>query len=349
MNAPRHTLPRAAACLLLAACGQSGVRAGAHPSGYRPTVHAARVTSTAARTAVWKPGAHVRGVVDLAGPGADGSFFVAAHGRLFILGRTGAVRSIAPDYAAPPGLEPYIALSSGQAVPGAGCRFAGGALYALRLARGDGVTEVAPSGRVRRFAILPSRGLEDGIAFDQTGRFGHRLLVTSSAHAVTTVYAIDCAGRVRTITRSAPRVEGGIAVAPASFGRFGGDLVAPDEVSGRILAIAASGRVSLVADSGLPHGQDIGVESEGFVPATFRSALVADRLTRRSRHPGDDVVLAIARASLRAAGVRSGDLLAVSEGGAATVAVRCAAVCTTRRVASGVPRAHIEGHVAFTG
>jgi hypothetical protein len=41
------------------------------------------------------------------------------------------------------------------------------------------------------------------------------------------VLAIDCAGGVRAITSHAPAMEGGIAVAPTSFGRYGGDLVAP--------------------------------------------------------------------------------------------------------------------------
>jgi hypothetical protein len=49
------------------------------------------------------------------------------------------------------------------------------------------------------------------------------------------------------------------------------------------------------------------------------------------------------------AGVRSGDLLAVTEGGAQTIAVRCAArACRVRHVAAGPRIAHVEGHVAFS-
>jgi hypothetical protein len=248
---------------------------------------------------------------------------------------------------APPGLEPYIVPSSGQPVPAAGCRFPSGAVFALRLRHGNGVTIVDSRQHVRRFAALGGSGLENGIAFDLTGRFGHRLLVTEVTGAATTLYAIDCRGRVAVLTRSGPRVEGGLAVAPAVFGHFGGELIAPDEIAGRIYAFSPSGRASLVAASGIAHGQDIGVESEGFVPAGFREALVSDRRTRANKHPGDDVILGLSRAALLGAGVRAGDLLAVSEGGAVTVAVRCATSCQVRPVASGPAIAHVEGHVVF--
>jgi hypothetical protein len=38
-------------------------------------------------------------------------------------------------------------------------------------------------------------------------------------------------------------MEGGIAVAPASLGRYGGDLVAPGETSGRVFAVGPDGSV----------------------------------------------------------------------------------------------------------
>lgn len=273
---------------------------------------------------------------------------VAAAGRLALLLPDGRRRSFAPRYSAPPGLEPYIALSSAQTVKAAACRFSADSVYALRLVHGDGVTVIAVRGAVRRFARLPSRGLESGIAFDGTGRFGHRMLVTSTAAGKSTVFAIDCHGHVAVLTRDAPRLEGGIAVAPATFGRFAGDLIAPDELSGELYAISPDGRSRLVAQSGLAHGQDIGVESEGFVPSRFNDALVADRRTRRNRHPGDDLVLRLPRAALAAAGVHPGDLLAGTEGGARTIAVTCTTSCRVRDVAAGPRLAHIEGHVVFS-
>jgi hypothetical protein len=327
-------LPTILACLCLVGCGRS---------------EPARVARAgASRVASWTARKHIRGVVDLSAPRHGGSIVVAAAGRLTLLLPDGSLRPFAHAYSAPPGLEPYIALSSGQTLEPARCTFAKNEVYALRLGHGNGVTVIDTRGNVGRFAGLSSRGLENGIAFDGTGHFGHRLLVTSTAAGKTTVYAIDCDRHVDVLTRNAPRLEGGIAVAPASFGRFAGDLIAPDELSGKLYAIGPDGRSTLVAQSGLPHGQDIGVESEGFVPARFKDALVADRLTRRNRHPGDDLVLGISRPALAAAGVRPGDLLAVTEGGARTIAVTCTKSCRVRAVADGPSEAHIEGHVVFS-
>jgi hypothetical protein len=308
-----------------------------------------RVNGAGARApATWKAREHVHGVVDLSAPSRRGTIVVAAAGRLALLLPNGTVRAFARPYVAPRGLEPYIALSSRQAVRSARCQFPSKSVYALRLTRGTGVTAISAQGHVRRFVRLPRRGLENGIAFDDTGRFGHRLLVGTAASGKTTVFAIDCRGHVDVLTSSAPRVEGGIVVAPATFGRFGGDLIAPDELSGNLYAIEPDGRAILLAASGIPHGQDIGVESEGFVPERFGDALVADRLTRGNPHPGDDVILGIPHAALSAVGVRAGDLLAVSEGGAVTIAVTCQRSCRVRRVATGPDRAHIEGHVTFS-
>jgi hypothetical protein len=293
-------------------------------------------------------------VVDLAGPRSDGTIVVATAGRLALLRLGGRLRPFArgpAGYSGPVGLEPYIALATGRRDGPANCRFGRDVVYALKLGGSRGVTAISAAGEARRFVTLPTAGLENGIAFDQTGRFANRLLVTSVASAKTTVYAIDCRGRVTTVTRNAPRVEGGIAVAPASFGRFGGDLIAPDEISGKVYAIAPDGHSALVADSGVPHGQDIGVESGGFVPAGFGAgwtALVSDRLTPGNRHPGNDLVLRLASTALIRARVHPGDLLLTGEGGGATIDVACAASCRVREIATGPAVAHIEGHIVFT-
>src|SRR5205823_7634499 len=103
-----------------------------------------------------------------------------------------------------------------------------------------------------------------------TGRFGYRVLVTGTRANQTSVIAIDCQGGSTLLTDSAPLVEGGIAVAPATFGQFAGDLIAPDENSGQIWAIDPSGAAALVSVPNLPTGRDTGVESLGFVPPGFR-------------------------------------------------------------------------------
>jgi hypothetical protein len=264
---------------------------------------------------------------------------------LFLFRRSG-ISPFAPAYASPGGEEPYIAVPASHH---AGCSFGQDVVYAIRLHSGRGVTRVAADGRARRFAGVSAPGLIDGIAFDETGSFGYRLLLTINHGSTTTVDAISCNGRVATITTVAPRVEGGIAVAPRSFGRFAGDLIAPDETGGRIFAVSPSGRSTLVVNSGLPHGGDIGVESETFMPNDHRAQfLLADRLTPGNRHPGDDVLLTVSFGALATAGARPGDLLVASEGGAYTDAVRCGpAGCSARYVAMGPPETHGEGHIAY--
>jgi hypothetical protein len=319
-----------ASVLVLAACGSAAT---------------GRVTAPSAPAlAHWTAFAHVHRPLDVVGPRRDRALVVAASGRLMLLGTGGPLVPFAPAYVSPGGEEPYIALSGG------GC-FGTDVVYALRLRGGRGVVWVGSHGGVHRLAGISAPGLIDGIAFDRTGAFGHRLLVTINAGSRTTVDAIDCHGHVTTIARRAPRVEGGIAVAPVGFGRFAGDLIAPDEKGGRVFAVTPNGQSLLVAASGLPHGGDIGVESEAFVPpGGHADAFLADRLTPGNRHPGDDVVLRIGPRALASAGVRPGDLLVATEGGARTDAIRCAAGgCTVRHVADGPAVAHAEGHIAFRG
>jgi hypothetical protein len=294
----------------------------------------------------WTAYVHVNSPIDVVGPRRDGAMVVAANGRLWLLSTSGALRAFAPTYHSNPGLEAYIALArSGRP----GCSFGADDVYAISFGKPRGVVAIDRQGRVRPFATIAAPGLIDGIAFDGTGRFGYRLLVATTHGPQTTVDALDCHGAVKTITKRAHRVEGGLAVAPATFGRFAGDLIASDELGGGIYAITPDGRDELVAASGLPHGGDTGVESEAFLPARGGFyALLADRLTPGNRHPGDNLLLRVSSGALLAAGARSGDLLDATEGGAKTVAIGCGpTVCTVRHVADGPAVAHPEGHVAI--
>ena len=322
-----------AAFLALAGCGYAA---------------ASEVTASGGSTlATWRTFLHANRPLDVVAGRTDGSLVLEAAGKLYLLTRAGRVSRFAPAYRSPGGEEPYIAV---PAPDHPGCSFGRNTVYAIRLRAGRGVTRVAAGGRVTRFARINAPGLIDGIAFDETGAFGYRLLVVTVNHgSTTTVEAIGCTGAVTTITTSAPRVEGGIVVAPRSFGSFGGDLIASDESSGQLVAVAPSGQSRLVVNSGLPNGGDIGVESETFVPADSRARFfLADRLTPGNAHPGDDVLLSVSYAALQAAGVRPDDLLVATEGGALTDAVRCgAASCSVRYVAKGPPETHGEGHIAF--
>jgi hypothetical protein len=323
-----------AATLALAACG-----GGTGSSG-----------SGAAPPAAWAVFRHLPGVVDLAGPRGDGSFVVAAAGRLLIMSRDGALSPFARGaggYQTAMGTEPYLALASGYPGHPNHCSFGTNSIFALEPAERPGVIMISPTGQARRLASLPPGGFLSGIAFDATGRFGHRLLVTDRIGGRTTVFGIGCDGRLSTVVAGAPVVEGGIVVAPSSFGGFGGDLIAADEMSGLVYAVDSSGRVVTLARSGLPAGGDIGVESAGFVPPGAAGAYLADRFSVRNKHPGDNAILRLSAADLARAGIRAGDLLVATEGGARTIDVRCAAACTVWYVAAGPAIAHAEGHIVF--
>ena len=171
----------------------------------------------------------------------------------------------------------------------------------------------------------------------------------------TFVLAVDCLGGHSVITDTAPFVEGGYAIAPTT-NPFSGSLIAPDEFTGQIWAIAPDGGVQLVLAPELPTGGDIGVESLGFVPPGFISgggaAYLADRGTPGNPFPGTDTILRLTAASLASAGVLDGDLLVSTEGGGLTIAVRCdAASCTSFPVAHGPAAStvgHIEGRITVT-
>jgi hypothetical protein len=306
-----------------------------------------------ARPARWRSFLHVPAVVDLTGPRTDGSLAVAADGALSLLRLGDQPTPLArePDgYSTARGPEPYIALASKEAVDGAACAFSADTVYAIEPNDPPGVVEIDTQGRARRFADLESGTMPNGIAFDHAGGFGHRLLVSAAVSDGTALFALDCAGGFSTIVSHAPRLEGGLEVAPASFGRYAGDLIAPDEYSGRILAIDPQGAVHTVARSGLPRGADVGVESAGFVTPQFdrsRAAYLADRRSPGNPHPGTDSILRLAGADLVRAGVHPGDLIVASEGGAKTIAVRCARTCSVRKIADGPATSHAEGHIVF--
>jgi hypothetical protein len=338
----RHPVRRAvtlglALGLALAACG-----CGAGPA-HRPALPGR-----------WARFRHLAGVVDIAGPRGDGSFAVAAAGRLFAWSRAGALQPFARGaggYVTAAGPEPYITIAGDEWVAGTGCSFHTGTIFALQSRGRPGIIAIGADGRAGRFTSLPDTLTPTGITFDTTGHFGHALLVTARGLAATAVLAIGCTGGVRAITAHAPAMEGGITVAPASFGRYGGDLIAADEASGRIFAVAPDGTVATLTASGLPRGGDVGVEATGFVPPGFGirdAAYLADRYSPGNRHPGTNSILRLPGAELVKAGVRAGDLLASTEASARTIVVHCGRSCTVRYIAVGPDITHAEGHIAFT-
>src|ERR1700682_3346008 len=286
----------------------------------------------------WQSWQHLSGVFDLAGPRGDGQLVAAAAGRLFLTTRDGTITPFADGsggYHAASGPESYIALSPGLHVSAASCDFARDDLFVLRPSNPLGITRVDPSGHATNFADITGVDTLNGIVFDTVGRFDHRLLVTGPHNQHSTILAIDCKGGIVPITDAAPSLEGGLAVAPSGFGTHAGELVAPDENSGVMLAISATGHSSVIVASGIPHGGDIGVESAAFVPPGFSAggaAYVADRATANNPHPGTDTILRLTASDLTQAGVREGDLLVAAEGGGVMIDVRCATTCTSTTI-----------------
>jgi len=305
----------------------------------------------------WQPLQSVPGIIDITGPRRDGRYVVTAGGRLSLLNPGSEPTPFArgPDgYLDPSGHEPYIALAPGGRVRGAGCSFERDDVFALDAGAQPGVFRVTVDGRAERFADLPSGTFPSGIGFDTFGRFGGRLLVTGvlggALGDAATLYGIDCRGRLKPFVEGGPRVEGGIAVAPRSFGRHAGRLVAADEISGRVVAFGANGSSRAIAAPGVPAGYDIGVESVGFVPRRFGpgdAAYLSDRAESGGIFPGTNGLLVLGGKPLKRAGVRHGDLLVATEGGAETVRVRCHPECAVSQVATGPDIAHAEGHIEF--
>lgn len=311
-------------------------------------------TPAAAAGPTWQHWRTIPGIFDIAGPREDGRFVVAGSGLLYLIDPAGNVSPFArgpQGYADDAGAEAYLTMSSGHEVTGGACEFARDDVFVLRLHAPLGITRIDDKGHATAFASVMGVDSLNGIAFDTTGKFGFRLLVSGPSQGKTAIAAIDCTGKVDFITHVAPVLEGGIAVAPKGFGSFGGDLIAPDELSGKIYAIGSDGTVKLVVMSGLAFGPDTGVESLGFIPRGFTrggEVYYSDRATPGNPHPGTDSLLRLSASALVAAGARDGDLLAATEGGATMIAVSCRATCHVVTVIGTPSTAHGEGHIAFT-
>jgi hypothetical protein len=310
---------------------------------------AAGSTAESQAEARWRPLKHLPGIVDVVGPRADGRLVSSTRRGLFLLDRGGAMKRFARAYL-PEGGEPYLAIARNRRVPGAGCSFGRDDVYVIALTATPSIARVDRLGRGSRFADLPSGAFPSGIAFDTVGRFAKRLLVTVLFGDSLTLYAFDCRGRATAVLQGGPRVEGGIAVAPRTFGRFAGRLIVPDEVSGRLLAIDSRGQTEVLTDYQFPAGGDVGPESVGFVPPSFgarSTAYLADLGAPGSPTPGSDALLTARGRELVRAGVRPGDLLVATEAGALTFAVRCRQRCTVRKIGHGPAATHAEGHVTI--
>jgi hypothetical protein len=311
------------------------------------------VAAAAADPPAWEQWQLVVGIVDV-GVRSDGSLVAMANGRLSLISTAGTLTPFAratDGFSGDPNAEPYFVSAPPLPADATGCTWTADDLFILDLSSPSGIIRVDSGGHATRFTTLSGVDTLGGIAFDTTGKFGHRLLVTGTHDgSQTTVFSVDCAGASSTVTTTAPQVEGGITVAPPTFGAFAGDLVAPDENTGRLYAIDTDGGVTVIANSGLPSGGDTGVESVGFVPPGFANggyAYLADRGTPGNPFPGTDSLLRLPAALLTAAGIEDGDLLVSTEGSGTTIGIRCSDTCAVSLVATGTNGGHIEGHIVL--
>src|SRR2546430_6201253 len=234
----------------------------------------AYVFAVVSATVSWQPWQHLSGVFDLAGPRSDGRLVAAAGGRLFLVASDGAIAPFADGqggYQVASGPEAYLDVSPGLHVGSANCNFARDDVFVIRPTPPIGITRVDAQGHATNFVDLTGVDSLNGIVFDTVGRFDHRLLVSGLRNQHSTIVAVDCKGGAVTITSTAPSLEGGFAVAPARFGTHAGELAAPDENSGAIWTVSATGRSELLVASGIHMAGELGAGGRDLWPPAFRA------------------------------------------------------------------------------
>jgi hypothetical protein len=292
------------------------------------------------------------------GPRRDGRFVVGALDRLALFRPGGPLKPFADGplgYSNPDTHEGYIALSEGRGVEEAGCKWKRDQVFAVDNAGDVRVIRITRGGVARTFADMPDDSGLSGLAFDDVGRFGGRLLVAARfgpiGEATVDLYGIDCRGQSVVYVDDGPEIEGGMEVAPASFEPYGGLFVAADEIDGNVYAFAPDGSTQLVASIPSPAGYDRGIENVAFVPPAFGrgdAAYMADKDAYASSFPGTNSVLMATGREIRRAGVLPGDIIGATEAGAETFRIGCvAAGCEPTLVGTGPDIAHAEGHIVF--
>jgi hypothetical protein len=127
------------------------------------------------------------------------------------------------------------------------------------------IHEISPDGANKTvFASLPAPyppAADGALAFDNVGRFGHRLLAATGRSgglkpAGGVVYAIDPVGHVQEVgTYPGPGGADELVVAPRRFGSVGGDALLPVDAGasgGAVVALDPGGRTRSIAT--LPEG-----------------------------------------------------------------------------------------------
>jgi hypothetical protein len=132
--------------------------------------------------------------------------------------------------------EKYLAMAPSQSAA------AGFTPRDVFVTQGAEVYKATPPGPLALFATIPCNVTDHtGITFDHVGTFGFNMIVTCETGGV---FQIDRTGTVTPIADTGAHLEGP-AVAPLSFGRFGGQILAADEFINQVHAIKNDGTVTL--------------------------------------------------------------------------------------------------------
>lgn len=287
----------------------------------------------------WERWLPLPGVSDVVGPRPDGTLVALAGGGLVVVGEDGTTSPLG-SYATDPGVPGHIAMAPGLEVTGAACRFEPGEIFVLdQASKPFNVFRVGVDGVPSPFVEPPATDALTGIAFDGTGRFGNQLLVAGRRGDRTVVFSIDCRGRLRTLTDDAPRMGGGMAVAPQMFGNHGGDLLGADEITGDVIFVRFDGTSGVLVRPDLPAGAGIGASSVGFLPPGFigraGTAYVADRA---------GAIWRMTEERFSQVGIDENDLMVATQAGGQTRVVRCRATCRVMPL-GGATGAGIQGHI----
>src|SRR5258708_32422244 len=150
--------------------------------------------SVRADVVTWQRWMSIAGVFDVGGP-RNGFLVVAGSAALYLVHPEGEVAPFARGsggYHDDPGAEAYLAVSPGAHVGASDCDFVRDETFILRLHSPLGITRVDAAGlSSSSFATVPGVSSLNGIAFDATGAFDHRLLVSGSSGGKIAIAAID--------------------------------------------------------------------------------------------------------------------------------------------------------------
>ena len=250
-------------------------------------------------------------------------------------------------YAGSPG-EPYIALAKGRRVPGAGCAFGRDVVFALDPDATPGIVRVDRRAGAAGLRIFPSGPFPPGSP--STPSVGSAIAFSSrrsqrARRRCTHSIAVAAPGPWRLALRT---LRAGSRWRP-HLRPLRGHADCCLRGNRADLLLGPGGRVRLVAESGLPAGGDIGVESVGFVPPKLGrrgAAYLADMGAPGSPTSGSDSLLILTGTSLSRAN------FAPASWSSRPRQVRrqspsAAQRCTIRRVADGPTVAHAEGHITF--